>query len=64
MEKLTRRQRQVAELVAVGKDNKEIADILKVAPATVGKHLENIYQTLNIQRRTELAVRWMQQKAS
>jgi DNA-binding CsgD family transcriptional regulator len=64
MEKLTRRQRQVAELVAFGKDNKEIADNLKIAPATVGKHLENIFLTLNIQRRTELAIRWIQDKAS
>lgn len=60
MNHLTRRQRQVAELISTGKSNREIAQQLGISPRTVGKHLENIFQILQVKSRTELASQWHQ----
>ena len=38
--------------VARGKSNAEIAAILGIKPATVGKHLERIYPKLGVENRT------------
>jgi DNA-binding CsgD family transcriptional regulator len=53
--RLTPREQQVLEWVAEGKTNAQIARILVVAPATVGKHLEHIYEKLGVRRRTAAA---------
>lgn len=55
---LTRRQRQVTELVASGSDNQQIADELNISKRTVHKHLEMVYLALDIHHRTELAATW------
>jgi ATP/maltotriose-dependent transcriptional regulator MalT len=39
-------------LVAVGCSNKEIATRLSLSSATVGKHLEHVYDKLEVQNRT------------
>jgi len=57
---LTPRQRIITELVAQGLNNRTIAATLHIAPKTVGKHLENIFETLNIHHRTALATLWQQ----
>ena len=49
---LTRREREVLFWVARGKSNAEIAAILDIKPATVGKHLERIYPKLGVENRT------------
>lgn len=49
---LTAREREVMTLVAVGCSNKEIAMQLSLSPATVGKHLEHVYDKLGVQNRT------------
>jgi DNA-binding CsgD family transcriptional regulator len=54
---LTRREREVLELVAEGKQNAEIAQVLWVAPSTVRKHLENIYGKLGVGTRTAAVAR-------
>jgi DNA-binding NarL/FixJ family response regulator len=51
-EKLTPRERQILELVALGKENEAIALDLGIAPATVAKHLEHVYRKLGVQNRT------------
>jgi two-component system, NarL family, nitrate/nitrite response regulator NarL len=51
---LTRRERQIAELIALGLQNKEIARRLCLGHATVKNHVHNILQKLNIERRSEL----------
>jgi len=38
-----------------GKSNLEIAAILGIKPATVGKHLERIYPKLGVENRTAAA---------
>jgi DNA-binding CsgD family transcriptional regulator len=54
-EKLTPRERQILELVALGKENEAIALELGIAPATVAKHLEHAYRRLGVQNRTAAA---------
>lgn len=55
---LTPRQCDVVELVALGKDNQQIADDLKISILTVKKHLQMVFQSLEVQHRTELAAKW------
>lgn len=60
LDALTVRQRDVAELVAEGKDNQQIGDTLRISAQTVKKHLNSIFQSLEVQHRTELAAKWHQ----
>jgi DNA-binding CsgD family transcriptional regulator len=55
---LTAREREVLAWVARGKTNAEIARLLWVAPATVGKHLENVYAKLGVGTRTAAVTRF------
>ena len=52
---LTPTERRIAELVAEGKTNKEVAVILVVAERTVESALTQIYRKLDVRSRTELA---------
>lgn len=45
---LSTRERQVLDLVAVGRTNAAIARALAVSPRTVEKHLEHIYRKLQV----------------
>ena len=60
IDRLSPRQRAVAEQVALGLENREIAKVLHISPKTVGKHLENIFETLGIHHRAALAAMWRQ----
>lgn len=57
---LTPRQRDVAELVALGEDNQQVSDELKISIGTVKKHLQTIFQSMDVQHRTELTAKWYQ----
>jgi DNA-binding CsgD family transcriptional regulator len=52
---LTPSERRIAELVAEGKTNKEVAAILVLADRTVESALTRIYRKLEVRSRTELA---------
>lgn len=52
---LTAREREVAELVASGRSNKEVASALYLSEKTVEHHLSRIYAKLGVRSRTELA---------
>jgi DNA-binding CsgD family transcriptional regulator len=52
---LTSRERQVAELAAVGHRSREIADRLYLSPRTVENHLQRVYSKLGVNGRVELA---------
>jgi DNA-binding CsgD family transcriptional regulator len=52
---LSRRERQVAELIAQGLSNKEIAGRLVIADRTVESHVEHILAKLGFARRTQVA---------
>jgi DNA-binding CsgD family transcriptional regulator len=49
---LTTREREVLELVSAGMTNAAVAQRLWISPATVKKHLENIYEKLGVSNRT------------
>jgi DNA-binding CsgD family transcriptional regulator len=51
-EGLTRREREVLELVAQGWTNAEVARVVWISPGTVRKHLENAYEKLGVHTRT------------
>jgi two-component system nitrate/nitrite response regulator NarL len=54
---LTPREREIAELAAAGRSNKEIAIDLRIGPATVKNHIHNILDKLGAPRRAAIAVR-------
>jgi DNA-binding CsgD family transcriptional regulator len=54
---LSSREHEVLALVADGLRNAEIAEALWVSPATVRKHLENIYEKLDVHTRTAAVAR-------
>lgn len=53
-DQLTARERQVAYAYAEGSSYTEIAERLDIAPATVRRHLTNLYEKLAISHRVEL----------
>lgn len=53
---LSKREAEVFYWVAKGKENLEIADVLCVGVTTVRKHLEHIYQKLDVKTRTSAVV--------
>jgi DNA-binding NarL/FixJ family response regulator len=56
---LTRREREILQLVAEGHSNSQLASMLWVTEQTVKFHLSNIYRKLEVANRTE-ASRWAQ----
>jgi len=48
---ITKRESEVLLWVAQGKTNKEIGEILELSPRTVNKHLEQIYQKIEVDNR-------------
>ncbi|MEZ2301239.1 MAG: response regulator [Microcoleus sp.] len=53
---LTKREQEILALVAGGKSNQEIAQILYIAPGTVRVHVHAILQKLEVRDRTQAAV--------
>jgi DNA-binding CsgD family transcriptional regulator len=52
---ITAAEARVAELVAVGRSNREVAGELFMSPKTVEAHLSRIYRKLGVRSRAELA---------
>ena len=52
---LTPTERQVAELAAAGRTNREVAEQLFMSPHTVEAHLTRVYRSLGVRGRTALA---------
>ncbi len=53
---LTRRQRDVMRLLALGRSNKAIAQELELAEGTVKVHVSAIFKALNVTNRTEAVI--------
>jgi DNA-binding NarL/FixJ family response regulator len=53
---LTPREREILVRIAGGRSSKEIAREYAIAPKTVGNHINNIYQKLNLKHRGELVL--------
>jgi DNA-binding NarL/FixJ family response regulator len=56
---LSRREREVMSLVAVGQSNADIARQLFLADKTVRNHLNSIYAKLEVRSRAEAVVTWL-----
>ena len=63
-EGLSPSERRVAELVAAGRTNHEVATELFLSERTVASHLSNAYAKLGIRSRTELGPRMARDEAS
>lgn len=59
---LTEREKQVADLVAQGLMNKEIAEKIFISEETVKNHLHNIFEKLGVSDRLELALYLVRRK--
>lgn len=55
---LTRRERQIVQLIAEGMSNKEIAQRLCIEVATVKNHVHNILEKLKVGRRSDAVTRF------
>lgn len=54
VDELTRRERDVVDLIAQGLSNKQIAQRLSIEVATVKSHVHRILYKLNLQRRAQI----------
>lgn len=50
---LTRREKEVLQLIAEGKGNKEISGLLCISTETVKSHVKNIFKKLGVKNRVE-----------
>ena len=57
LQKLTRRELEILQLVSGGRSNRQVAQILWVADQTVKFHLANVYRKLGVRSRFE-AAKW------
>jgi len=55
---LSTREKEVLDLIAAGKSNKDIADYLYISIRTVKFHVSSIFGKLNVKNRTEAAL-WL-----
>jgi DNA-binding CsgD family transcriptional regulator len=53
---MTPREAEVLGLISRGKTNREIATVLFISPHTVRKHIENIFEKLEVRTRTAAAL--------
>lgn len=60
---LSVREREVMQLIAEGKTNKQIAETLFIALSTVKTHINNIYKILEVKNRREAIEKVEKQKS-
>ena len=53
---LTRREREILELVGAGHTDRQIGTLLSISPATVTKHVGNVLGKLGVPSRTAAAI--------
>jgi len=59
-ESLSKREREVLQLLTEGAENKAIAESLEITVNTIEKHLENIYRKLGTTSRAEAILWWVE----
>ena len=62
--RLSAREEQILQLVAIGHSNKLIADKLEMSYETVCTHLKRVFKKLHVNSRTEAAILYMNSKMS
>jgi DNA-binding NarL/FixJ family response regulator len=55
-ESLSEREREIFQLIAEGRSNKEIADLLSVSPSTIETHRAHIFQKLDLHSTAEIVL--------
>jgi DNA-binding NarL/FixJ family response regulator len=56
---LTRREREVMQLIMQGYTNRQIAHALGIAEHTIERHLTNLYRKLEVTNRTSAALKFL-----
>jgi DNA-binding NarL/FixJ family response regulator len=56
---LSAREREIAQLLAKGASNKQIADALHISERTVKNHLGNIFEKIGVRSRVQAALRFV-----
>jgi DNA-binding NarL/FixJ family response regulator len=59
---LSRREREVHNLISQGFTNKRIAETLFISESTVKVHVRHIFEKLNVRSRTEAALLWRERE--
>ncbi|MFN8249889.1 MAG: response regulator transcription factor [Ferruginibacter sp.] len=59
---LTDREREVLEALSKGLMNKEVAELLQISSGTVRKHVQNIYEKLQVNTRVEALNVYLKEK--
>lgn len=54
--KLTRREKDILEMLVKGRNNKDIAEVMFISEKTVKNHLTSIFRKLGVRDRTQAAV--------
>jgi DNA-binding CsgD family transcriptional regulator len=52
-------QAQILDLLALGKTEKEVANLLELSPHTVNHHIERVYRKCRVHNRAEALRRWL-----
>ena len=60
LDRLTRREREVALVVSEGKTNRQVAGLLSISEATVKTHLTSVYKKLEVKDRVSLLLLFKQ----
>lgn len=55
--KLSKREIEIVDVIRLGMSNKMIGKLLKISPTTVKTHIENICRKLNVNNRTQIALK-------
>ena len=59
---LTKREKQIFELIVLNHTTKEIASILRITDKTVRNHISNVILRLDVNGRTQAIVKLIQMK--
>lgn len=59
---VTDREHEVWRLIGDGLKNREIADRLCISERTVGNHISNLYDALNVRSRVQVALLYHKQQ--
>jgi len=58
---LTRREKEILQLLAIGLSNQEMAEKLVIAEGTLKRHVANLYQKLGVHNRAQAIRQYNQQ---
>ncbi len=60
---LSAREKEILEILSLGKSNVEIAEVLDISEKTVRNYISTIFKKLNVTNRTEAASFWIRTKS-